>query len=268
MLKKLLVVFLFINTLSVSALKPAIPVDTCTQINVMGDPHWSPYVINNEGVSVDLAKEIFKELGIPVKFLPYKNKRGLWHGLQLGDIDLILVSYDYPEIKNLVDLIHPGFYYDPITIAVRKDSDIVANSFEDLTGKRGVVTTGFDFDEYFADFSKKYLYIHQKGNLEDVIKMVFKRQADYVIGSKEQLEYGIKQQKLEKTLKIINVYTNSDVYMGFSKRSHCRSYASYVTKRLQELNKNGEIDTLLSKYKNKLTPKKSEEYDYLFKLKD
>jgi ABC-type amino acid transport substrate-binding protein len=244
-------------------------VDPCQQVSIVGDTNWAPYAFMQDksvyGVGIDLVDRVFKELDIPVKVLDYVEKRRIMHGLRLGDIGIIVTLYEQEDLKDIVDIIQPGYILDPITVATRRGKGENIKRWDDLIGQRGIVTKNFVFEDSFHSYSQRYLYIQPKGNLNSVLKDLAGRKADYLIGSKEQLLYGINKYELNEELELLPTVTvSSEVHMGFSKQSACYAYYPYLKQRLIEYRKAGVVRELMASYHNKLQEKVDLDLDFLF----
>ena len=238
--------------------------DTCKQVIVVGDVNWPPYVMQDsfaagsfdfadhsdiDGVAIALVRKIFAELDLPVQIAKFDSKRNIFNGLNVGDIDIIVNTYLYNDLEEVADIIKPGYLMDPVVVYMRKGSGFAFKRWDDLIGKRGVMTDNFTVNEKFASYASKYLYLHAKGSLSAIIDMVNDQKADYLIGSKLQLEYGIKQALLQDALEILpTIAEPHEMHMGFAKNSLCRAYLPYLRKRLLELKADGAIDDLVTHY--------------------
>ena len=252
--------------------------DMCKQIIVVGDVNWPPYAMqekkdnmvfgekadedevesnknavpNINGIGIEIVKKIFAELDIPVQVVQLDNRRNIFNGLHLGDIDILVSTYANKSVEGIVDIIEAGYLLDPIAIYMRKGNEFGIERWDDLIGKRGVMTDHFLFDSKFEDYINRYLYIHARGNLDKVLSLVNDRKADYVIGSKLQLEHGVKQAGLQQDLKLLEKISHpDDVHMGYSKKSLCRTYLPYLRKRLIDFKKDGTIEQIVAEYLQK-----------------
>jgi ABC-type amino acid transport substrate-binding protein len=247
-------------------------VDTCKQIMVVGDINWPPYAIQEElpdieieniahnettnnlaadinGIGIELVKQIFAELDIPVQVVQLDNRRNIFNGLHVGDIDVLVSTYANKDVEEEVDVIKPGYLLDPVVVYMRKGTGSHVNRWDDLIGKRGVKTAHFLFASDFEEYVNRYLYVHSKGDLAKVIELVDGRKADYIIGSKLQLEHGVKYAGLQDSIELIpNVSHPDEVHMGYSKASSCRMYLPYLRRRLLDLKADGTVDEIVAKY--------------------
>ncbi len=239
-------------------------VDTCKQIMVVGDINWPPYAIQEEadpgdnniqenvvidGIGIELVQKVFAELDIPVHVVKLDNKRNIFNGFHLGDIDVLVSTYANKDVEEVVDIIKPGYLLDPVVVYMRKGATAGINRWDDLIGKRGVMSDHFSFNSDFENYMNRYFYIHAKGDLATVIDLVNTKKADYVIGSRLQLEHGIKQANLQESMELLTTVSNPDeIHMGYSKSSLCKAYLPYLRKRLMELKEDGTIDNIVTRY--------------------
>lgn len=253
-------------------------VDSCKQIIVVGDVNWPPYAMQEvqyaesadpaseyrqiDGIAIELVAKIFAELDLPIQVIRLDSRRNIYNGLQLGDIDVLVSTYKNNEIEEVADLIIPGYLQDPIAVYVRKGMGVGINRWDDLIGKRGVMTDNFAFNEKFASYVSRYLYVHAKGSLSKVLGMVNEQQADYVIGSRLQLEHGVKHANLSDDMELLpNVIEPDEVQMGFAKNSLCRAYLPYLRRRLLELKEDGTVNDIVTRYLAKDSVKSQTEDD-------
>lgn len=224
----------------------------CQPVYIAADPQWPPYYIKTplgtSGVSVDIMSKVFSELDISVQYYEIANVRNAQHALQLGDIDILLTTYDAEELDQTLDVIRPGFIEDPLYIMMRRGKGIEVTQWDDLIGMRGVITNTFAFDRKFEDFKNRYLYVQSKGPLDDVLSLVENRKADYLVGSMNQLNYLSQHLDSSRDLEVVPLHNAVDVHVAFSKKGACRGYYPYVRKRLKDLKDDGTIDRIAAKY--------------------
>jgi ABC-type amino acid transport substrate-binding protein len=169
--------------------------------------------------------------------------------LHVGDIDILVSTYANKDVEEVVDVIKPGYLLDPVVVYMRKGTGSHINRWDDLIGKRGVKTVHFLFNSDFEDYINRYLYVHSKGDLANVVELVSSRKVDYIIGSRLQLEHGVKYAGLQNSLELLqNISHPDEVHMGYSKTSSCRMYLPYLRKRLLDLKEDGTIDEIVARY--------------------
>lgn len=232
-----------------------IPRESCARLAVVADTNWAPYSFQAgdsvRGASVELIKKIYSELDIPVKVYPFTSKRRVRHALQLGDVDVLISLYDYPEAHEYVDVIQPGFAEDAISVIVSKTRANTIETWHDLIGMRGIATENFEFDKSFDDFRRQYLYVHKRGDLSEALTDLTKRKIDYIIGSRQQLNFALEQLSLTDNIVLLDkVQHPARVHMGYSRTSPCRHYQPFLKQRLQELAEDGTIDQYVTSYLN------------------
>lgn len=237
-------------------------------------PKHQPHVSSIYGVGIELVKEIFAKMDISVKEIEFSDRRSILHGLRLGDIDILVSLYPDREYSRFLDIIEPGYQDDPITVLMRKDNSLEIKRWDDLIGKRGVTTSNFELEQNFADYAKRYLYVHQKTDLISTLNLIKQRKADYMLGSKAQLEYAIKISGSQDDLELVSwVVSPGSVHIGVSKKSACHAYVPFLSKAIAELKAAGEINKKVEDYLIKVAPpspttpaeeQPASEFDYLF----
>jgi polar amino acid transport system substrate-binding protein len=100
------------------------------------------------GVSVDLARELAKRLGVPVQFVEYSAARQVVEGAKAGAWDVGFVGIDPERAKDML-------YTAPYVIIegvymVRTDSPIKENADVDQPGVRIAISRGSAYDLFLS----------------------------------------------------------------------------------------------------------------------
>jgi len=230
-------------------------VEPCKKIIVAGNIDWPPYTVLQEdtgyitGAGIELSRQIFNELDIPIEAVTFDNKLKMLHALHTGTIDLIVSTYAYEDIATVADILQPAYYYDPITVALNKRQVVDLDSWESLVGQAGIMSAGFYVDNATEAYFNNYLNINYNGSLLNMLQAVQAKEYDYAVGSYLQLKYSIEANVLKNSLAVAKHLSKSgDVHMAFSKSSVCQHYSSYLRKRLQDYKNNGKVEKLFKPY--------------------
>lgn len=242
-----------INTDSPDDSMQSSTVDKCKQLVVVGDTDWVPYAIKTDtvvtGVGIDLVKGIFSELDIPVKELNFTDKRSIYHGLLLGDIDILVSLYPNAELGEFLEIIEPGYNPDPITVLMHAGKSGNIKRWDDLIGLHGIITRYFTLEKDFAEYVESYLYVTQQDDLHTTLDFISKKKFDYMLGSKAQLEYALKLVNNKDDFALLeNISAPMEVRMGFSKQSQCKAYLPFLRKNLLELKDSGAVAEKIAAY--------------------
>ena len=229
----------------------------CDKLSLVGNTNWPPYAItvseqNFEGFAIDVAFKVLTKLGIPIEIVAMQSQRQTITALANGEADIVISVYDAADISDVIEIVQPAIINDPITILVVRNQAHSYRQWDDLIGLRGAMVRNFSFERKFSEYVDRFLYISHTGSLKDMLQLLVDKKIDYLIGSKLQLSYAIKQAGLENKLKLLEHITrDANVYMGISKRSNCYVYSPFIKKKTKELKNNGNIDELLHSYLNK-----------------
>ena len=142
------------------------------------------------GVSVDLARELGRRLGVPVDLVTYPAAGKVVEGLKAGQWDVGFVAID-PERAVDMDYSAPyvvieGAYLVPIA------SPITGNSAVDNPGIRVVVGAGSAYDLYLSRELRKAQIVRAPTSPAVVDTMVAQK-LDVAAGVKQQLEADAKR---------------------------------------------------------------------------
>ena len=100
------------------------------------------------GVSVDLATELARRLGVPVEFVPYAAAGRVVEGVKTKSWDIAFVAIDP---ARAVDIAYsPPYVVIEGAYLVRNDSPIHANAEVDKAGTRVAVGKGSAYDLYLS----------------------------------------------------------------------------------------------------------------------
>ncbi len=227
---------------------------SCDKITLAGFQNWAPYsVVSKEGhlqgVGVEVASQIFQNLDIPLEIHPVEKPSHLMLLLKQGDIDLLVATYDMPEVQEAVQLIEPAYFEDAIAVLVSADAPFTFERWYDLMGHTGIAVQQMQLGARFTEFSEKYLSLDYQSSLEVGLALLANHQADYLVGSAEFLRtYLLQANKTEHFKFLPHLVGPEKVYLAFARNSGCRQYAPYVTARIQTMHQDGTVDRLLQGY--------------------
>ena len=243
----LVVVFTVFSSYSLAAK------NTCNKVVISGDKDWVPFSYMKDGmlsgVGIELAEELFSELDIPVVVKIAESVADLGYQLRHGEVDVIVGTYDVPELKSVAQLLTPAYFDDVISVVVPDGRQFAFNDWYDLTGKAGMNPDGGQLGNDFKNFADENLFLEGKKDMKFVLKKLKSKYIDYVVGSNQQLKAGISSMHMEKDVKFMQTeIAQESVYLGFAKVSACGQYAPYIKKRIEQLKKNGKLQAMIDKY--------------------
>ena len=136
-----------------------------------------------EGVSVDLAEELGKRLGVPVKLVPYAAARTAVEGASKKEWDVAFTAIDPKRAQDMAFtapyLVIEGTYM------VRQDSPIKTNADVDKPGVRVAISSGSAYD-LFLSRSLKQARLVRTGSPTEVTDMMMAQSLDVVAGVKQR----------------------------------------------------------------------------------
>jgi len=118
--------------------------------SLIGMGYLNPETGEYEGLEIDIARAIAKELGVEIEFLVVTPTTRL-QMIDSGDIDISLSNFTITEERKMSYHFSAPYYIDAVGVMVLKDSGI--NSLEDLDGK----TIGVTMSSTSAQSLKDYL---------------------------------------------------------------------------------------------------------------
>jgi polar amino acid transport system substrate-binding protein len=142
------------------------------------------------GVSVDLARELGRRLGVPVELILYPAAGKVVEGLKEGTWDIAFLAID-PARAVDIDFTAPYVIIEGAYL-VPADSPIRDNSEVDRDGVRVVVGAGSAYDLYLARELRRAQLVRAPSSPVVVDTMVAQR-LDVAAGVKQQLEADAKR---------------------------------------------------------------------------
>ena len=131
---------------------------------------------------------------------------------------------------------------NPIAIFVRKDSKIKFDKWDDLKAYKGGISLGDTFGGGFDEYWPRELKVELAKNMNENFNKLMARRIDYFVTG----YYSGEAYVLDSDIKAFDKFiSNQDIYFGFSKKSNFKFLIPIISKKLEELDKNGTTDKLL-----------------------
>jgi polar amino acid transport system substrate-binding protein len=181
---------------------PAAPADAVSQLAPSGTlraaiNYGNPTLATKDastgelhGVSVDLARELARRLGVPVEFVQYSAARKVVEGARLQAWDVGFVGIDPDRAKDMVYtapyLIIEGVYM------VRQDSPIMTNADVDRAGTRIAVSGGSAYD-LFLTREIRYAQLVRAPDPTQVADIMVRQSLEVAAGVKQRSEVDAKR---------------------------------------------------------------------------
>lgn len=218
-----------------------------------GHPAWAPimYQSGNQiiGAGPEITAMIFKELGLSISF-PYV---GLWDIVQTktrtGEIDMIVAAYKTAERETYMDYT-VAYTVDPVSIFTKKGKAFPFNNWDELVGKKGVVTTGDSYGQTFDQYIKSNLTVTSVAIPDEAFSLLINGQADYFVYALYSGQSYLASKNLKDQIEALPNYVSSEnFYMCVSKKSPLVAYLPKINLILERYKNDGTIDKVLIKYK-------------------
>ncbi len=141
------------------------------------------------GISVELAREVARRLGVPVAFVPYYGAARVVDGLDAGAWDVCFLAVD-PKRAEKISFTHPyvvieGAYLVPEASPIRDNAEV------DREGIRIAVSTGSAYDLYLSRHLK-HATIARATTVKDVIPTFLAQKLEVAAGVRPMLEADVR----------------------------------------------------------------------------
>jgi polar amino acid transport system substrate-binding protein len=142
------------------------------------------------GISVDLARQLAEQLGVPVDFVTYDAAGRVVEGLQRNEWDVAFVARDPVRGKGIEQtfpyIIIEGAYL------VREDSSITSNDEVDQTGRTVVVGKGSAYDLFLTREITQATLVRSPTS-PGVVDMMLAEGHEAAAGVKQQLQADVRR---------------------------------------------------------------------------
>ena len=240
--------------LSVSVTQNASAV--CEKIRVSYTTNWIPVAYDSSngepsGIAIQLHREIFKRLNIPVEFvsgLPWRRQMQM---LDHGEIDAIAAIHHNPERAERLALTD-AFTESIVHVYRTKETSLRYSTLEDLKQYTGVLIKDASYGKEFDSYRRENLAILEFTELSRIMELLLKRRADYMILPTNISDFMIQNYGGEgEVIKSGPPVLVQPIHMGFSRKSSCRFMVEAVNEQITSMKRDGLINRLeLTKYTN------------------
>ena len=221
-----------------------------------GHPEWPPIMYQQDdkivGAGPEIVAKVFGDLGVKVD----SKYEGLWDVVQSkakdGTVDVLVAAYKTPERETYMDYSIP-YTVDPVVLVTKKGKAFSYDKWDDLIGKKGVVTTGDSYGQDFDAFLKDKLTVQGVATPAEAFAMLDKEEADYFVYALYSAENYFFKQKVSDQFEIIPKYVSSEnFYLTISKKSPFGSLLPQVNALLEKYKSDGTIDKIIESSKASL----------------
>jgi polar amino acid transport system substrate-binding protein len=144
-----------------------------------------PVTQKPKGVSIDIANEIGKRIGLPVQLIPFQSAGATVDAIKSGNIDLIFVAID--PVRGEGISYTPPYIQIEGAYMVKASSPITSNNDVDVAGNEIIVGKGSAYD-LFLTREIKHAALLRAPNSQSVVDDFMGGQGNVAAGVKQQLE--------------------------------------------------------------------------------
>lgn len=160
----------------------------CERLVATGNPEYPPYLWRDPqnpqqliGANADLLQHLAKELGVAVDII----YTGPWSRAQdevrTGRADLLAGAFLTAPRLEVMDYVHPPFYFTPSVVWVRSDAGFPYSSWDDLRGRTGDTLVNNSFGQQFDTFAQSNLTLDGVSSLTQAFQKLLLGRTDYVL---------------------------------------------------------------------------------------
>ncbi len=196
------------------------------------------------GFDIDLIKMIAEKIGydkVEIKDMEFDS---LIPALQAGTIDVAIAGMTITEEREkIVDFSKPYWHADQ-AVVVRKDSDLVVNSPEDLHGLKIGVQTGTTGEYYVTEnVGKDNATINSYPSYVEAVQALVNGQIDVIV-----VDTPVAQNFVQKyDVKVIHTFETGETY-GIAVKEGNKELLDKINNALDEIMNSPEWDQLVAKY--------------------
>ncbi|MBR4932264.1 MAG: transporter substrate-binding domain-containing protein [Alphaproteobacteria bacterium] len=195
------------------------------------------------GFAYDLFEDLAKQLNFKVENTAYTSYRDAIRDLRLGKIDVVAGSYfDKRSLGAGVNVLFPGYISNPIRVLFLKGKERPVDSWDDLSGLKGVVRQEENIYSVIFNQLPKDAQIEQISGSKNAFKKLLTGDVDYLITSTYAAEAEILRFKISDQISIApKVLASPELFFVFSSHSDCYRLKNLFSNVLKKM-KQDEVD--------------------------
>lgn len=244
---------MFATTLSAWAALPAVQAAECSKVIISGGSDYPPLHWYDgsqlTGASIEVATTALKALKIPYEVRYVGPFYRALEGARSGEIDMIATLKDTPERREFLIFTTPSPFTSPIAVFTLRNAPFTYREWNDLIGKKGGVTRGYQFGDGFDDFLKKQLTVETEQKTYMNFAKLDRGRIDYLItGYYNGMTFLAETQQSQRFISHMPFVTDSKNYIVLSKNSPCIKYLKSLNQQLGKMQSSGTIKAILEKH--------------------
>lgn len=223
-------------------------------LTITGDPEFPPISWNNQGklkgLGLELAQQILTDMDIPFQVTPFSSWAVVQSKVEQGAVDLLVSAYTNKEREKHLSFSVP-YLKSPVVVIVKKGKKFLCNSWDDMTGKKGVAGKGQSFGAEFDEYIQQHLDISYLP-YQRAFEMLEENTADFLIIDLYPALIYSKLLMVEDKIEIMDKpITVQQLHMAFSNKSQHLDLLPEINERIKTLQKEGMIKKLAIAHYNK-----------------
>jgi len=257
MLERVLYKSLFL--LFAALLMPAIVVAAgkCERLVATGNPEYPPYLWRDPqnpqqliGANADLLQHLAKELGVVVDII----YTGPWSRAQdevrTGRVDLIAGAFLTLPRLDVMDYVHPAFFYTPSVVWVHRGAEFPYAGWDDLRNRTGDTLVNNSFGQAFDAYAKGNLTLEGVASLTQAFQKLLLGRTDYVLYERYPGQALAESLGMQDDLLVLDPPISSEgLYLTLSHNSACNDawLRGALAKKMNEAIVSGLPDAMLQR---------------------
>jgi len=198
-----------------------------------------------QGVTIDIAQEIGKRIGLPVKLMPFKTAGNTVDAIKTGEIDLVFVAID--PVRGADISYTPPYIQIEGAYMVKVNSPITDNVQVDVADNEIVVGKGSAYD-LFLTREIKHAALLRAASSQAVVDDLMSGKGNVAAGVKQQLESDAKRYQGLRMLPGRFMVINQAIGIPKS-RPQYEQTTVYLSELITQLKKSGFVAQAMQNHK-------------------
>ena len=235
----------------------AVAAGKCERLVATGNPEYPPYLWRDPrnpqqliGANADLLQHLAKELGVTVEIL----YTGPWSRAQdevrTGRVDLIAGAFLTLPRLEVMDYVHPAFYFTPSVVWVHRGAEFPYAGWEDLRNRTGDTLVNNSFGQQFDTYAESNLTLEGVASLTQAFQKLLLGRTDYVLYERYPGQALANSLGMQDDLLVLDPPISSEgLYLTLSHNSACNDawLRGMLAKKMNEAIASGLPDDLLQR---------------------
>lgn len=235
----------------------AVAAGKCERLVATGNPEYPPYLWRDPqnpqqliGANADLLQHLAKELGVVVDII----YTGPWSRAQdevrTGRVDLIAGAFLTLPRLEVMDYVHPAFFYTPSVVWVHRGAEFPYAGWDDLRNRTGDTLVNNSFGQTFDAYAKSNLTLEGVASLTQAFQKLLLGRTDYVLYERYPGQALADSLGMQDDLLVLDPPISSEgLYLTLSHNSACNDawLRGMLAKKMNEAIASGLPDDLLQR---------------------